>query len=61
MPTEIIVIVENQDPRSGIFLAIEIGGSQTTDAGPYDDEIVGFFGLARWPCLARNTRMHCLP
>ena len=37
---EIIVIVENQDTRIGMFLPIKMGGRQSTDAGADNNQIV---------------------
>jgi len=51
MPTEVVVIVQDQDARGGAGArAIEVGRRQTTDAASHDDQIIGLpriDGLAR--------------
>ena len=48
VPTEIIVVVEDENPRaSANLLAIEVRGGETTEPGSYDNEIVALTGGLR--------------
>jgi hypothetical protein len=38
--SEVVVVVENQDPRIRIFTAIEVRGREPTDASTDDHEVV---------------------
>ena len=57
MATEIIVVIQNQDPRIGtILFAIEIGGSQSTDTTANNDQVI--VALARIDCLPGTAVAH---
>jgi hypothetical protein len=45
VPAEVIMVVEQQDPRAGKALAVEICGRQSTEPCPYDDKIVVLAGV----------------
>src|SRR5262249_26874477 len=41
VPAKVVVIVEDENARRGLALAIEIGGRETADAAANDHEVVG--------------------
>jgi hypothetical protein len=53
MPTEIVVRIEDQNPRRGPVAAVKICGRQAADAGPDDDQVV-VFGHARAAQIERS-------
>jgi len=51
--TKVVVIIENQDARVGVLLAVEVRGRETADASAHDDEVVDVcVGFAYRPPVA---------
>ena len=47
MAAEVVVVVEDQNPRARSGLAIEVGGGQAADPGADDNQIISFTGVRR--------------
>ena len=46
---EVVMVVQNQDTRSGTPLQVEVSGRQPADAAAHDHQVVGVFGLLYGP------------
>ena len=47
MPAKVVMVIEDQDARIGIGLAIEVGSGEAADASPDDDQ-VEVFSRGNW-------------
>src|SRR5690606_25638866 len=61
MAAKIIVVVEDQYPGAGLFLAEEMRRGQAADPAANDHEVVFFIRDRTRPGLAGHTSMHRLP